>query len=827
LENQTLPTEINPRNWTFLYISIEKMSMRAHAIRVLIDNQPRIQLEVPLKFDSLKCPQFSTTRTSPILYLGSAIRFSDLSDSDNSVTFAAGPGSVAPSATCPEKLLVRPDTATLPLTIYAVPYRSFASFLSSEKNAGRLCQQLRETTDEEVFVAVFQTLCNMGRITCTFLWPQILRSLRQAQLSPKADVFEAGLWTVLSVPGVDAKSVFLSIINGGSLWNVVDRAVLMSALFACFPTIEWRLFGDADLFIALIAQRSASDRGLIMSILQAQRKVPRTVKLLMTMMKCGEVSDWPSSLNRADAVIQVTILDCLLSIMNPKSVDFVTKLISFEELRYVFLMAPPAAAVKVFKLMAAIGVAHPEFFRTDCALQIRISLLAREESVWTNVMLLVSGDAHCKSSALRRSDLIPVLLTLIWSLAVQICHDRSYGRHSDLAGVEGHLNAASDYLTRCLGTIVESTECLHTVLAFFPLILNYPLVFEKSFTFEQDHPFEAIPQLKASNMSDASDSLWASVTGRVHFPACEPPLHAKQFLFVLLSEILNCPNLDPDPDYDSVCEWIGESPLFGFICNLVLHHISAASSLVFLDPFLSTERCSRFVPKIIVRLLRNVVQVTPPNFSFYSLFAVVHRGLTSLRGDAVDIFHQLFRIADLLFGVGTPTILEKCADILGLVMVSLFAVTPAQDHPAIVGLFEKRSPMFPILVCSSQMFHVWHPVLAIAFKDEIPAELVDAFTPYLDPTEKELLLRRKETPEDQAKTYARLDELARKCPPLPRKNVAMTVFRESSFSMCRSRYIATCKHFMIAKYLEEALSFKHSKFPIGLIHQLVGKEKNP
>jgi hypothetical protein len=105
-ENQSLPAEINPRNWTFLYISIEKMSLRAHVIRVLIDNQPQVQLEVPVKFDSLKCPQFLTTRTSPILYLGSAIRFSDHSNSDNSMAFAAGPGSVAPSTICPEKLLV-------------------------------------------------------------------------------------------------------------------------------------------------------------------------------------------------------------------------------------------------------------------------------------------------------------------------------------------------------------------------------------------------------------------------------------------------------------------------------------------------------------------------------------------------------------------------------------------------------------------------------------------------------------------------------------------------------------------------------------------------
>jgi hypothetical protein len=104
---------------------------------------------------------------------------------------------------------------------------------------------------------------------------------------------------------------------------------------------------------------------------------------------------------------------------------------------------------------------------------------------------------------------------------------------------------------------------------------------------EQDHQFETIPQLKANNRSDGLDSLWASVTGRVHFPACEPPLHAKQFLFVLLSQILNCPNLERDPNYEPVCKWIGESQLFGFICNLELHHTAAASSLPSLCPFLN------------------------------------------------------------------------------------------------------------------------------------------------------------------------------------------------------------------------------------------------
>jgi hypothetical protein len=58
------------------------------------------------------------------------------------------------------------------------------------------------------------------------------------------------------------------------------------------------------------------------------------------------------------------------------------------------MLAPPVAEVKVFNLMSAISVTHLEFFRTEWALQIQISLLAREELVWTDVMLFLSSDGH-------------------------------------------------------------------------------------------------------------------------------------------------------------------------------------------------------------------------------------------------------------------------------------------------------------------------------------------------------------------------------------------------------------------------------------------------
>jgi hypothetical protein len=515
--------------------------------------------------------------------------------------------------------------------------------------------------------------------------------------------------------------------------------------------------------------------------------------------------------NRCEAPIQCTILDCLIAIANAKAVEFVVRLISFDELRYLFVVSPGNVAVRVFDLMTAIEEGCPEYIRSDSALQTRLALLTTHPAIWMDVMLLVSDDRNCESSAVVRIDLIPLLLTLVWSAAMQVCHAKSTGAEYPLApAVENDLHAACYYLSQFAARIVNSPECTNTTLGYFPLILNYPVIFAESFAFKQDYPYQAIPQLKASNMADATDPMWLNLPKALAFPGCGQPMPPKEFLSDLVGRILGRPNLDHEPDYEAISQWIAESPVFSFTSSIVMNYIPAASALVFLEPFYNSNRSAHFVPQILIRLLQKVA--VPPNFSFQSLFAVVHSSLCFLLFNGCDIFDHLFRIFELL---SRTERIEKCAEVIGFICLSLFIIMPAREYPRLCDLFTQHAATFAVLVCTKKMFAVWLPALAIAFQ-EIPTVLVDAFMPGLDADEKALLENAKKGQlAKDPRSEARLEKLRRICQPIAQRVVEVAVFGEASFSATRFRYIAACKHYLVANLLAELLTFKGSKFPIA------------
>jgi hypothetical protein len=296
----------------------------------------------------------------------------------------------------------------------------------------------------------------------------------------------------------------------------------------------------------------------------------------------------------------------------------------------------------------------------------------------------------------------------------------------------------------------------------------------------------------------------------------------KEFLMDLVEHILGRPNPDHEPDYVAISQWIAESPVFSFTSSIVLNHIPAASALVFLEPFYNSTRSAHFVPKLLIRLLQKVVPPIPPNFSFQSLFAVIDSSLCFLVFDGCDIFEHLLRIVEL---ISRTEKIENKAEVIGFICVSIFVTTPAREYPRLRALFTQYAATFAMVVCTKKMFAVWLPALAMAFQ-EIPAELVDAFLPWLGPDEKTLLENAKTgTLAKDPRSEARLEKLRKMCQPIAERVVGVAVFGEASFSATRFRYIAACKHYLVAQLLAELLTFKGSKFPIAETRLLDDQEQ--
>ncbi|OHT02675.1 hypothetical protein TRFO_30173 [Tritrichomonas foetus] len=430
-DGQTIVVDAEPTKWTHVFIRFES-SLMSQSVRITLNNENTFAFLLKTKMSEFTHACFSAARGSPMMFLGSAIRFSSVVPKDFSMIYSHGPGYIEPSDELNESLLVTPfelSNISVPLNCFPVPYMGFAVHNLSNHNFKVMMRHLREAGDVETYNSVFRAICNINKITRNYnkrFWKQLLHSVKHAKIYPSTELLESALETVVTPKHSD--KIFGTILYGNNLWDIVNNEALVCALFDMFPNTNWKMFQDSDIFLAKIVEKNPSNAKIINKIIIHNRRVPKTFKLLAALLKSAPISEWNSASKtpRDESSLQYTILDSFINIIDKKNIELFKQLLTFDELRYIFITAPEHLAVKIYHFIVLMAAFVIDFIQIDSPFLIKLASLCKHASVWMDTMFLVSGDPDCKSTMVRRPAMIPLLLHLLWSGGAYLVHCKSY-----------------------------------------------------------------------------------------------------------------------------------------------------------------------------------------------------------------------------------------------------------------------------------------------------------------------------------------------------------------------------------------------------------------
>lgn len=845
---KTIVVDATPEKWTHVYIRIKKSTSpfgSSNHIRISLNNDFTFVMTPKTKINEFTSVSIGSGCNLPLLFLGSAVRLSNLTPDDVSVLYAKGPGYIEPSKDLKETLLVTPFSLTdveLPLTCFPVPYMGFSLNNLSNRSFKRMLQCMCETDDRDTYDSVFKAACNINRITgnnnCRF-WKQLLHNIKHAKLHPTVDMFKEALNTVLSGRQADTTELFKSMIYAGVLWDILNPEVLATALLECFPAIQWKDYPDSDIFLATVVGKNPKNRGLMMTLLRHNRRIPRTVRLMGTMLKCDSVADWDTSINRVEPTeLQMSLVKCFISFVAPNSIDLLKSLFTFEELRYLLIVSPDVLAVKVFHLMASMAAMIPDFIKIDEALEMRIATLSKCESIWKDVVFLLTGDPDCESESLRRPYLMNLALALIWALGIQIIHSKSKSTKldSNLKVLEERANHLLKFLEGFADKIAGTPGCLNFITSFYPLLLNYPVLFDESFGFPETAPSPAIPLLTPGHMGDMVDSLWSGyehVAHRVQFAECQPPKSGKLFLKDIVSKLLCDPVFDFEMDWTVVGGYIKRSRLFSFVGDVLLSvplvsFPTTVYNFLFLRPFEDTERSRHFTPKLVFTLLKRVSTPLPAQFSFTQFFSLVAAVSVSgnLADEVISIYVETMTLCELIVKTIGYDGLKKLNPLILSILTSVFESASEEDCSSLQQVFCHFSQCFSGLVDDS-LLQGWCWAFRTKFeKFDEASELcaiirerggndcvdlcnaaVEIAKEFEEGAHRNWLLQVENAKSACVEALSHYQNAS-----APRVERIM----DASLSFTKLLYIAACKHFLISRMMHYMFLFCDSVFPIHI-----------
>jgi hypothetical protein len=596
----------------------------------------------------------------------------------------------------------------------------------------------------------------------------------------------------------------MTLVHDQKIWLAVNNETLVSALLHCFTGLDWSGFPEAELLLVRAAIEHPNQGAIALSILESAAVVPRGAKLLITALKVGSITDWQSSVNRAECAHQLTVLDALISLASTNNVAKVAALISPDELRYLLVMAPCALATRTFGLMTRLSMHLADYMTGDEVMQCVLVSLAREKSIWTDLATLTTGDRHFRSEKLRRPDLLPLLLMLVWSLGLQICRAKLVGNTAGFGGAEQSLDECCDFFNRCVASIVADPEALAVVVAYFPLILNHGvLVCEDFDVTSTPSVFPVIPHLRPGNMSDAGDPLWNDISVQVKFRACGVPLQPKLFLTFLLGIALEGTDLGTILDgtdlnagrCSEVVNWIAESPLFGFITNFALHSLSSTRALILGEPFFNHFIALHFVPALLGRFLRLVTVSLSPSFILVDVLGVVAACAPFVDAGAADIIVDFLAFGETVLAISGPDNLDRYSVMLVAVCISILSGAGEEGRSVARQVFLER----PSLMRGKRTVTLWFPVLRALFGGDIPDMLMNALLSSLNLADREMIFAAE-------LDLQQLKDVEKGLPIAPKRSASLAVYEEASFAITRCRYIAMCKHYLLAEYFTHVMA---------------------
>lgn len=805
-DGQTIVVDSNPTQWNHVFIRLES-SLMSQTIKITINNDMTYPFQPKTKLNEFTRASFSAANNSPMLFLGSAIRLSSTVPKDFSMIYKNGPGYIEPSDELNETLLVTPYAVSnikIPLTCFPVPYMGFPVHNLSNHNFKVMMRNLREADDIETYSSVFRAICNINIITRNYnkkFWKQLLHSIKHAKLFPTTELLKMALDTVIA-PKTSNK-IFKSLLYGNSLWTLVDNEVLVNSLFDCFPNANWKSYQNSEVFLAKVVERNPSNNKIINKIFSNWRKVPTTIKLIISMLKSGskKKEDFFMMNPRPSIELQMTILDCILNIIDKRTIEIFQPYFSLDELRYMFIVFDTQLAIKIYHIIVVFATFNVDFIQIDSAFLCKISSLCYFTSIWKDTIFLITGDTDSNSSSnIRRPNLIPILLFLIWSCGGYLIDNQKEVNKE----IEMLLGKGINIISNVLPIILQRPDCQKIIHTYFPLILNYHFL-NKNFK-EVQFPMK-IPTLNVSNLGEKDDPFWSNALSRIHFskfPDPPPVKTSHKFLEFILSGFLKTDN---QPEFEFNESFLLSSHLFTLLCDVVLHSGTYAILLShnLFSNYFSNQNVLPIRTFIIGLLRRSSIEMINTALSVTFYFT----GTRCLSNYSDTVFSELFTLSKLIFQASGKEGLMKYSKSIMNIFIELFTTVPTEDYKKLFVVIRNQEQLFTQMAVYSKMTKCWIYGFSIAFKDIDGNEdlLKSLLIDNIELKNDEILKFKSNWEEMTSQAVSEFEKIR-----LNINNDYSSTIAEASFEYTKKIYIANCKHFLVSCLLNDTFSFIDSPF---------------
>jgi PAS domain-containing protein len=300
-------------------------------------------------------------------------------------------------------------------------------------------------------------------------------------------------------------------------------------------------------------------------------------------------------------------------------------------------------------------------------------------------------------------------------------------------------------------------------------------------------------------MSDATDPLWDGPMPDVKFGGPAPPEQPKQFLARTVAAILRGRERAP-ADFRAAAQWVATAPVFALFAEIARNAIPHARAIVLGEPFCCDD-AAVLVPEVLGRFLASLQFPLPANFAFGELLAFLRASAPRCVGSEARFAADLLPVLRMILSGSAAANLDRYAEIIASIGIALVPGAAERERECIGRLFVKNAPIMAIAVCGKGMFRVWLPALVKLFGGEIPELFAEALLPYLDAPDEERLRAREAGEVDRQ----RLDEIDKKWAVFQKKTVSVAAYADASFKVTRCRYIAICKHYLLAEYLAHVM----------------------
>ena len=819
-DGQKLHIDINAVVWNFVIIRVEQgmMSTTIH----LNTGTDEVLFQIKRKVSSISKAIFGSSKQTVVL-LGSSIRFAKQYVHDFSVLEGRGPGSMKPSSYLKETLTITPlniDNSIVPDNLFTVHYFGLPRHIHSSLHQEELINLLG---DPEKASSALTAITNIAVITkgqLKYFLERTLIALKKFRPNIQKDVLKTQLLTLLEQSTTPREELFFAIFNDMELWDNLPNDVIIEILFDLFGKFNFRAIDSAEKFFAERALKDPTNTDLIKLLLENHKRIPKTFKYLMAMMKCSPAImdlNWESIKSRPQDPLQLAISECIPTIINRSNVDFVASALPFDEMKFLMIASHNQMASNMFHIIATLGMYIPNYIQLEPVFLTSLCRLTGYTQTWKDALVLASGETTT-TKVIKNIGMIPILLHLTWSAALVVFHTKAYKIESErVSEIEGIMNLALASCMNIMQKIVDSQLCITILLFYFPLIMNYPMLFS-GINDDADRPSPInSDNLSAAQINDSTDSLWQGLTipSTMKFPAPDLPYTPFEFLRNTITSIFRGFGLKMElgePDTKRIVQWMSTSPLFLFMSDALFksstHFLHLSRAFFIGSPFRDSKK-----PKEITQQFLHIVMscMTVPlssNIPFTKLFQFIHllAGLDLLTGNSVQAVSDLLLLCSSIVWSFKETYLMKMSDQLLPVLLQLIAVAPEEKHEEILAQVRKSIKIITSLVIYNKCVPQW--IYCFLSQYNVGDEVFQWFEAYNDKqlfnTAKADITQLRPYWDEFTKQFQKIFEESSNNSKLHR--TIIVDFGQISRDTIKNVFIANSKHFLIANLLNAELN---------------------